>query len=408
MATIGNYKANDFTNYDPEKPIVTIKNLDFSYDVGKPNIKGLDCVIPPNSKVILVGANGAGKSTLLRILCGGIFMNLEHDEFDINGNQRPNDQANGVAYLGGVWKRRRTGFEGVCPYTMDIAARDMMAKWQEENKERRDELVRVMGINLDWRMHECSDGQRKKVRIMIKLLRPFKLCVIDEFAADLDIFSRKRLFDYFTDQCSRHGAAVVYATHIFDQADMWASHIAFMQLDKVLSPVHKLKDYAPYQEVLARSGAERAMCPMYVLVHEELERQYRAHSKFFTDRQQCITDIDISDVIMEEQRTETAGDAHIVRAESDATAWLDGRLARELALKDMDDEKRKEWMAKKEARDTAMAAIKAVVEDGGRSEDEKVKRLREMEATGEFNPIAGSHQSHLVLTEALAKFKTSL
>ena len=40
-------------------------------------------------------------------------------------------------------------------------------------------------------MHECSDGQRKKVRIMLKLLRPFQLCVIDEFAADLDIFSRK-------------------------------------------------------------------------------------------------------------------------------------------------------------------------------------------------------------------------
>ena len=26
---------------------------------------------------------------------------------------------------------------------------------------------------------------------MLKLLRPFQLCVIDEFAADLDIFSRK-------------------------------------------------------------------------------------------------------------------------------------------------------------------------------------------------------------------------
>ena len=37
-------------------------------------------------------------------------------------------------------------------------------RWQEENLERRDELVRVMGINLDWRMNECSDGQRKKVR----------------------------------------------------------------------------------------------------------------------------------------------------------------------------------------------------------------------------------------------------
>jgi ABC-type uncharacterized transport system ATPase subunit len=241
----------------------------------------------------------------LRILTGSIFIGLEYDEFDINGNARPNDQANGVAFLGGVWKRRRTGFDGVCPYSMDIAARDMMAKWQAENPERRDELVRVLGINLDWRMHECSDGQRKKVRIMLKLLRPFRLCVIDEFAADLDIFSRKRFFDYLTDECAKHGGSVVYATHIFDQADVWASHVAFMQLDKVLSPIHELKTFAPYQEILARTGADRAMCPMYVLVLEELERQYRLHSDCFTADNQCLTD-----VIMDLQGNEEEGNMY--------------------------------------------------------------------------------------------------
>ena len=95
--------------YDPEKPVVSIKNLDFAYDAGKPNIKGLNLVLPPNSRVILVGANGAGKSTLLRILSGGIYLGLTHDEFLINGKSKVNDQSNGVAYLGGVWKRRRTG-----------------------------------------------------------------------------------------------------------------------------------------------------------------------------------------------------------------------------------------------------------------------------------------------------------
>ena len=137
-----------------DENVVTIKNLNFRYDTGAPlNINGLDCVIPANSKVILVGANGAGKSTLLRILTGVIYLGLESDEFDIAGTATPHDQAMGVAYLGGVWKRRRTGFEGIEPYSMDIAARDMMKKWQDENLERRDELVRVLGINLDWRMH---------------------------------------------------------------------------------------------------------------------------------------------------------------------------------------------------------------------------------------------------------------
>ena len=280
--------ANEDQN---EQNVVSIKNLNFRYDTGAPlNINGLDCVIPANAKVILVGANGAGKSTLLRILTGVIYLGLESDEFDIAGTATPHDQAHGVAYLGGVWKRRRTGFEGIEPYSMDIAARDMMKKWQDENLERRDELVRVLGINLDWRMHvarcvesiatrrwrgthwfisaqECSDGQRKKVRIMLKLLRPFKLCVIDEFAADLDIFSRARFFEYLSKECALRGAAVVYATHIFDQADKWATHVAFMQLDKKLSPVHRLHDYAPYQEILSRTGENRAYCPCVLRVY---------------------------------------------------------------------------------------------------------------------------------------------
>lgn len=317
---------------EEEKPIVSIKNLNFCYDEGIKNIVGVDCVLKPGSKVVLVGANGAGKSTLLRILTGQIFLGLEYDEFDINGTKNPNDQHNGVAYLGGVWKRRRTGFDGICPYTMDVAARDMMKEWQEKDLDRRNELVRVLGINLDWRMHECSDGQRKKVRIMIKLLRPFKVCIIDEFAAELDIFSRSRFFDYLGTECEQRGAVVVYATHIFDHADMWASHVMFMQLDKTLSPVHSLDTYAPYQEILARTGKDRAMCPMYTLCLEELERQYLAHSALFTDDNQCLTD-----VIMSTQGEEEADLKREFDKDKDQSGWVEGRLARDLALKSMDN-----------------------------------------------------------------------
>jgi hypothetical protein len=72
--------------------------------------------------------------------------------------------------------------------------------------------------------------------------------------------------------------------HIFDQADLsWATHIAFMQLSKVLSPIHTLAMCAPYQDILAQTGTERAMCPMHTLVLEELERQCRAQSDVFME-----------------------------------------------------------------------------------------------------------------------------
>jgi len=304
--------------------VVTVKNLHFTYDA-TPTIVGVDFVIPARAKVILVGANGAGKSTLLRILTGKIFLGLESDVFDVCGTSTPDDQANGVCYLGGTWKRRRTGYEPPSPYAMDIAAGEMSKDWQEQYRTRRDELVRVLGINLKWRLHECSDGQRKKVRIMLKLLRPFQLCVIDEFAADLDIFSRKRFFDYLSRECEERGASVVYATHIFDTADVWASHVCFMELNKTLSPVHALASYDRYQEILARTGDARAMCPMYVLVWEELQRQYQStHSDVFQDENQCI-----EDVIMDCCAAEPAADAHeSARARDNRNQLQSGRIVR--------------------------------------------------------------------------------
>ena len=289
-------------------------------------------------------------------------MGLQSDEFSINGKVQANDQFNGVAYLGGTWKRRRTGFEGVCPYSMDCAASEMMAKWQEQFTVRRDELVKVLGINLKWRMHECSDGQRKKVRIMIKLLRPFQLCVIDEFAADLDIFSRKRFFDYLTRECEKRGASVVYCTHIFDQADEWASHVAFMQLNKVLSPVHYLATYAPYQNILLRAGKERAMCPMYTLVLEELEKQYHdqaAGGLFKFDEEKKDNEIEddnkcLSDVIMDQQGQELAGDRHETIRSGDQTGWVSGRLTRQLNA-DEQQVKREERAEKRIARELEKA-----------------------------------------------------
>ena len=268
----------------------------------------------PRQRILLVGVNGAGKSTLLRTVCG--YHIAEWEKFEVEGLDAGTsapwcDQFRGLAYLGGQWKQQ-SGFTGPEPYSRDIRAGDMMKAWQDEFLERRDMLVRVLGINLDWRMNRVSDGQRKKVRTMLKLLRPFKLAVIDEFVVELDIFARKRFMDYLARECDERGAAVVYATHIFDQArlvsrlssllvarrptlrvraalsartqrtpanlrtpptsstgllsqaDDWSTHIMFVNADRSLSPVNDLAVYEPYQ-TLVRAGAQ---CPMYRLVLE--------------------------------------------------------------------------------------------------------------------------------------------
>ena len=81
--------------------------------------------------------------------------------------------------------------------------------------------------------------------------------------------------------------------------------MTYMQLNKVISPVHYLETCAPCQNMLARAGKDMAMCPMYTLVLEELERQHREQSDYFVEENQCL-----SDVIIEQQGMELGGDRH--------------------------------------------------------------------------------------------------
>lgn len=40
---------------------------------------------------------------------------------------------------------------------------------------RRERLIELLDIDLQWRMHKVSDGQRRRVQICMGLLHPFKV-----------------------------------------------------------------------------------------------------------------------------------------------------------------------------------------------------------------------------------------
>ena len=51
----------------------------------------------------------------------------------------------GLAYLGDRWERS-VPFAGTSPYTGDVRVGDTMKTWQNDYRERRDELVDALGI----------------------------------------------------------------------------------------------------------------------------------------------------------------------------------------------------------------------------------------------------------------------
>jgi CCR4-NOT complex subunit CAF16 len=205
---------------------INISNLDFSYDRRNNILNNINLQVDEREFVLLVGENGAGKSTLLRII-SGMHLVQNYNSFKILGNSSPNDQFNGLAYLGNTWKKN-VGYIGNLNYCCDIKVCDLMKKNQNKYSERRDELVKLLNINLNWKMHEVSEGERKKVQIMLALLKPFKLLLIDEFTNELDVVVRDNLFKYLKNECTTNNASIIYATHIFDNLEKYITNVVFI------------------------------------------------------------------------------------------------------------------------------------------------------------------------------------
>ena len=216
------------------------RDLRFSYETSDGRSKlvldGVTLDVARGSRVLLLGENGAGKSTLLRLLAGRHKAGRDGDACWVLGGPAfyQTVGVSGVAFLGNNMWQRSVAFVGsTVPYEVDLPARLMLADLQEQFRERRDELARVLNVDLEWRMHEVSDGQRRRVQNMLGLLRPFELLLADEVTVDLDVLARRDLLAFLEKESRERGAAVIYATHIFDGLDGWPTHLAFMARSRI-------------------------------------------------------------------------------------------------------------------------------------------------------------------------------
>ena len=77
-------------------------------------------------------------------------------------------------------------------------------------------------------MHEVSDGQRRRVQLLLGLLRPRDVLFLDEITTDLDLLARLDLLAFLREESEQRGTTLLYATHIFDTLDRWATDIVYM------------------------------------------------------------------------------------------------------------------------------------------------------------------------------------
>ncbi|XP_077229599.1 P-loop containing nucleoside triphosphate hydrolases superfamily protein [Tasmannia lanceolata] len=222
---------------------IQVSGLNFAYENQPPIFANFSLKICPGSRCLLVGANGSGKTTLLKILAGKHMVGGRDVVQVLNFSAFHDTQlvcSGDLAYLGGSWSKT-VGSAGDIPLQGDFSAEHMIFGVEGTDPVRREKLIELLDIDLQWRMHRVSDGQRRRVQICMGLLHPFQVLLLDEVTVDLDVVARLDLLDFFKEECEERGATIVYATHIFDGLETWATDVAYIQ-DGELKRTEKLSE----------------------------------------------------------------------------------------------------------------------------------------------------------------------
>jgi CCR4-NOT complex subunit CAF16 len=201
-----------------EPPAIVVRSLSFAYRGATRRV--LDCVdlvVERGQRVLVVGANGAGKTTLLRVIAGKHL--IEPDRVRVLGRAAFHDPdlTSRVEILGGRF-----------PFDVDLRVAEILDRQQGLDAARRDHLIEVLGVDLDWHMHAVSDGQRRRVQLLLGLVRPRDVLLLDEITTDLDLVARQDLLEFLRAESEQRGTTILYATHIFDLLDRWATHLLYM------------------------------------------------------------------------------------------------------------------------------------------------------------------------------------
>jgi CCR4-NOT complex subunit CAF16 len=190
---------------DESVSALSIDNLNFDFG-GPPILRNVNLQIARGSRCLLLGANGAGKSTLLKIIAG---KNMTKSPVLALGRDVFRDASSGITYLGTEWANNPV-VRGDVP-----VSRLLKTLGATRYPKRCAELLEILDVDPNWHMHQVSDGQRRRVQIVLGLLEPWDLLLLDEVTVDLDVLVRADLLKFLIKETEERNATIVYATHIF-------------------------------------------------------------------------------------------------------------------------------------------------------------------------------------------------
>ncbi|CAO3410362.1 ABC transporter ATP-binding protein [Azospirillum largimobile] len=173
--------------------------------------------VPPAGFTMLLGLNGAGKTTLFSLITR--LYSSRSGAIRIFGFDLRRQPTRALARIGVVFQqptldldltvrqnlRYHGGLHGMPPSDCEARARE--------------ELARIgLADRADDKVRALSGGQRRRVEIARALLHRPSLLLLDEPTVGLDVDSRRHILAHVRALCRDQGLAVLWATHLMDEA----------------------------------------------------------------------------------------------------------------------------------------------------------------------------------------------
>ena len=115
--------------------------------------------------------------------------------------------------------------------------------------------------------------------MLIQLVRPFKILLLDEVTVSLDVCVRQDLLKWLEKESVERGATIIYATHIFDGLDEWASHLYYLTNEGKCGWEGRMDELEVYQELRAKNHPAKMLTIADHWLRKELEES-RKKRKF--------------------------------------------------------------------------------------------------------------------------------
>ena len=169
-----------------------------------------------------IGPNGAGKSTTIRTLMG--LIHKTSGDIRVFGKEYQADD---------IEMKRRIGYlPGEVNLYGDMTVKELFlyheSFYHQDFSKRRNELVKLLKIDLNKTIDKLSLGNLKKVGIVLALMHEPELLILDEPTSGLDPIMQNTFHDILLKEKAK-GTTILYSSHILSEVSSLCDCVGFIK-----------------------------------------------------------------------------------------------------------------------------------------------------------------------------------